>query len=155
MPSLKMLRLSLSAFALAIGIAAISAPVFAQGTDPAQIIRDRRDGLKGVGAHMEAMAAIAQSRGDTRPAVERIDAIIAFFANFPDRFPANTQAGETRALPALFTDRAGFTTAWSNLSPPLANLRSVAASGDSAAFGPALQTVGATCSACHRAYRGR
>lgn len=155
MPSLKMLRLSLTALALTAGIAAITAPGFAQGTDPAQIIRDRRDGLKAVGAHMEAMGAIAQSRGDTRPAVERIDAIIAFFATFPDRFPANTQAGDTRALPVVFTDRAGFVTARDNLNAPLANLRRVAASGDAAAFGPALQTVGATCGACHRAYRGR
>ncbi len=155
MPRFTISRLSLTALALAAGIVAMSAPGLAQGTDPAQIIRDRRDGLKTMGAHMEAMAAIAQARGDTRPAVERIDAIIAFFANFADRFPANTQAGETRALPVVFTDRAGFTTALTNLNGPLANLRSVAASGDSAGFGPALQTVGGTCGACHRAYRGR
>ncbi len=139
----------------ALAFATATAPSFAQGTDPAQIIQARRDGLKAVGAHMEAMGAIAQARGDTAPAVARIEAIQAFFVGFPDRFPANTQAGETRALPAVFTDRAGFTTAYNNLVTQLGTLRAVAASGDAAAFGPALQATGATCGACHRAYRGR
>jgi len=155
MPSLKITRLSLVALALCASMMATSTPAIAQTADPAQIIRDRRDGLKATGAHLEAIAAIGQARGDTRPAVERVDAIIAFFANFPDRFPANTQAGDTRALPAVFTDRAGFTTAWNNLSGPLANLRTAAASGDNAAYSAALQQVGPTCGACHRAYRSR
>jgi len=144
-----MLGLSLAVFAFA------TAPSFAQGSDPAQIIRDRREGLKAMGAQMEAMGAIAQARGDTQPAIARIETIQAFFANFADRFPANTQAGETRALPAVFTDRAGFTTALNTLNTQLAALRSVAASGDAAAFGPALQATGASCGACHRAYRSR
>ena len=148
------LRLGLAALAIATLTPSIT-PSLAQGTDPAQIIRERREGLKAVGAHMEAMGAIAQARGDTAPAVARIDAIQAFFVNFPDRFPASTQAGDTKALPAVFTDRAGFAAAHGGLASPLANLRAVAASGDSAAFGPALQQMGAACGACHRAYRAR
>ena len=142
--------LTLALLALPLGLVAV-----AQTADPAQIIRERREGLKGVGAHLEAMQAIARSGGDTRPAVERIDAIQAFFVNFPDRFPPSTQAGDTKAQPAVFTDRAGFTTAWQGLAAPLANLRSVAASGESAAFGPALQQLGAACGNCHRTYRAR
>ncbi len=128
---------------------------FAQGSDPAQIIRERREGLKAMGAQMEAMAAIAQARGDTQPAIARIETLQNFFANFVERFPANTQAGETRALPAVFTDSAGFATALTNLNTQLSTLRAVAASGDAAGFAPALQATGATCGACHRAYRSR
>lgn len=127
----------------------------AQTADPAQIIRERREGLRAVGQHSEALQAIAASRGDPRPAVGRIEAIQAFFVNFPDRFPPNTQAGETRALPAVFTDRAGFVAAANGLTAPLANLRSVAAAGDSAGFPAALQAMGAACGNCHRNYRGR
>ena len=146
-------RLSMfTVMALGLGISATGS---AQTADPAQIIRERREGLRAVGAHMEAMQAIAASRGDTRPAVARIEAIQAFFVNFPDRFPPSTQAGDTRALPAVFSDRAGFVTAHGGLTAPLANLSTVAASGDSAGFGPALQQTGAACGACHRAYRAR
>ena len=151
MKNLTMLGLSLAVIAFATA----AAPSFAQGTDPAQIIRERREGLKAMGAQMEAMNAIAQARGETQPAIARIETLQGFFANFADRFPANTQAGETRALPAVFTDRAGFTTALNNLNTQLAALRAVAASGDAAGFGPALQATGATCGACHRAYRSR
>ncbi len=149
------LRLGLAALAVAAGITAATAPSSAQSTDPAQIIRERREGLKAVGAHFEAMGAIAQARGDAAPAVARIEAVQAFFVNFPDRFPPSTQAGDTKAQPAVFTDRAGFVTAYNNLNTQLANLRVVAASGDAAAFGPALQQTGAACGACHRAYRAR
>ena len=154
MKTTTLLRAGLAALAFT-ALTTATVPSLAQGTDPAQIILARRDGLRAVGAHMEAMGAIAQARGDIAPAVARIEAIQAFFVNFPDRFPANTQAGETRALAAVFTDRAGFTTAYNNLTTQLATLRAAAASGDSAAFGPALQATGAACGACHRAYRGR
>ena len=127
----------------------------AQTTDPAQIIRERREGLRGVGAHMEALQVIAASRGDPRPALPRIDAITAFFEQFPDRFPPSTQAGDTKAQPAVFVDRSGFLAAHVGLTGPLANIRTVAAAGDSAAFPAALQQLGGACGNCHRTYRAR
>ena len=133
----------------------ITASGVAQTTDPAQIIRERREGLRGIGAHMEALQAIAASRGDPRPALPRIDAITAFFESFPDRFPPATQTGDTRAQPAVFVDRTGFLTAHAGLAAPLTNLRSVAAAGDSAGFPAALQQLGGACGNCHRTYRAR
>lgn len=127
----------------------------AQTADPAQIIRERREGLRAVGAHLEALQAIAASRGDPRPGLPRIDAIAAFFTNFPDRFPPSTQAGDTKAQPAVFTDRAGFVAAHTAFQGPLANLRNVAAAGDSAGFPAALQQTGGACGNCHRSYRAR
>ncbi len=141
------------AAAAAIGLVTLGA-AWAQG-DPAQVIRERREGLRAVGQHFEALGAIAQSRGDTRAAVPRIEAVQAFFVNFPARFPANTQTGETRALPTIWTDNAGFVAAYNGLGPALANLRTVAAGGDATAFGEALRAAGATCGNCHRPYRAR
>lgn len=145
--------LRLAAAAAIIGTATLGT-AFAQ-PDPAQIIRERREGLRAVGQHMEAIVAIVQSRGDARSAVPRVEAMQAFFANFPARFPANTQAGETRALPSIWTDNAGFVNAYNALGPALANMRTAAASGDVAALGPAVQAAGATCGNCHRPYRAR
>ncbi|MCS6891887.1 MAG: cytochrome c [Rhodovarius sp.] len=139
---------------LAFGLGAAQ-PALGQGGDPAQIIRDRREGLRAIGQHMEAMQALAQSRGDTRQALERVDAIQAFFRTFTDRFPPNTQQGDTRALPAIWTDQAGFQRAAAAMTPVLAQLRQAAASGDPTAFGNAVRETGATCGNCHRAYRAR
>ena len=134
---------------------ALPASSIAQTADPAQIIRERREGLRAVGANLEALQAIAAGRGDPRPGLPRIDAITTFFTNFPDRFPPTTQAGDTRALPAVFTDRAGFVAAYAAFQGPLANLRTVAAAGDSAGFPAALQQLGGACGNCHRSYRAR
>lgn len=144
--------LSLGLLAFTLGFTTI-AP--AQTPDPAQIIRERREGLRAVGAHLEALQAIAAARGDPRPGLARIDAVATFFTNFPDRFPPSTQAGDTRALPAVFTDRPGFVAAYTAFQAPLANLRAVAAAGDSAGFPAALQQLGGTCGNCHRSYRAR
>lgn len=136
-----------------IGLASLGG-AFAQ-PDPAQIIRERREGLRAVGQHMEAIVAIVQSRGDARAAVPRVEAMQAFFATFPARFPANTQTGETRALPAIWTDAAGFTAAYNGAVTALGNLRTAAASGDVAALGQAAQATGASCGNCHRPFRAR
>jgi cytochrome c556 len=108
---------------------------------------------------MEALQAIARSGGDPRPAVERIEAVQRFFVNFGQRFPAGTQQGapgiETRALPAIWSDRAGFDRVEAALAPRLAALREAAASGNPQAFAQALQAAGAACGDCHRPYRAR
>ena len=143
---------TLAALALTLGVTASG---LAQTADPASIIRERREGLRAVAANVEALQAIAVGRTDPRAGLPRIAAIATFFTNFPDRFPPSTQAGDTRALPGVFTDRAGFVAVYTAFQVQLANVQTVAAAGDSAAFGPALQQMGASCGNCHRPYRGR
>ena len=148
---------------IALGLTAIfAAPVAEMAmaqADPAQVVRERRDGLRQVGDHMEAMAAIARSGGDPRPAAERVAAIQAFFQGFPDRFPEGTARGtaglDTRALPDIWTNRAEFERVNAALTPRLADLRAAAEGGDPRAFGAALQATGGACGACHRPFRAR
>ncbi|MES2713636.1 MAG: cytochrome c [Pseudomonadota bacterium] len=126
-----------------------------------EVITARREGLRGMGAHMEAMKAIADARGNPAPTVERIDAMTAFYSTFPTRFPAGTdvpqgtQPGQTRALPVIWTDNAGFVQANTNMLTQITALRAAATGGDPAAFAAAFQQTGATCGACHRTYRAR
>jgi len=140
-----------------VGLAALGAA--SAQTSLAQVVQERRDGLKAVGAHMEAMAAIARAGGDPRPAAERVAAIQAFFVDFPARFPAGTQRGapglDTRALPEIWTDRANFERVSAALGPRLDALAAAAQSGDARAFGAALQATGGSCGDCHRPFRAR
>ena len=129
---------------------ALTAPALAQG----DVIAARRDGLKGVARQMEGIKAVVDQRGDPRPTAAAIGEMIRFFEGFPARFPAGRGSGDTRALPAIWTDRAGFEAANGNMLTQLRAFQAAANAGDQAAFGAAFQQTGATCGACHRPYRG-
>jgi cytochrome c556 len=128
---------------------ALTGPALAQG----DIIAARQDGLKGVARQMESIKAVVDQRGDPRPTAATIGEMIRFFDGFTARFPAGSGTGNTRALPAIWTDRAGFETANGNMVTQLRALQAAANAGDQSAFGAAFQQTGATCGACHRPYR--
>lgn len=118
------------------------------------VIAQRREGMKNMGRQMEAIKAVTDARGDTRPLVERIDTMLALYTGLPALFPAGSGTGDTRALPTIWSDRAGFEQWDQTMITRLGALRLAAASGDVAATTAAFGQVGAACSACHRAYRG-
>ena len=125
------------------------------GTAMAQdVISQRREGLRGMGRSMEAIKAVSDARGDTRQLVGRIDEMITFYQGLPALFPAGSGTGETRALPAIWSDRAGFEAANGATVAALQTLRTAAAAGDNAALTAAFNATGATCGGCHRPYRG-
>ncbi len=135
---------------VAIGLLAGLGSAFAQG----DVIAARRDGLKGVARQMEAIKAVVDQRGDPRSLTGGISGMIVFFEGLPARFPAGSGTGDTRALPAIWSDRAGFETANTNMVTQLRALQAAATAGDQAALAAAFQQTGATCGACHRPYRG-
>lgn len=149
------MRIRMLAAAVAVGGAMIGWAEPAPAQDAARIIAERREGLRAMGAHMEAMQAIAQSGADPRPAAARVAEMQAFFATFLDRFPPGSEAGNTRALPAVWSNRAGFDAAFAALPPQLAALRAAAEAGNPSGFAAALQQTGAACGACHRQFRAR
>jgi cytochrome c556 len=135
-------------------VGAALAAIGTAGTAMAQdVISQRRDGLRGMGRHMEAIKAVTDARGDTRPLVARIDEMITFYNGLPAMFPAGSGTGDTRALPAIWSDRAGFEQANTNMVAQLTALRTAAAGGDVAATTAAFGQAGASCGACHRPYR--
>jgi cytochrome c556 len=134
--------------------AAIAAMCTASAAFAQDVIAQRRDGLRGMGRQMEAIKAVTDARGDTRPLVERVDAMITFYSGLPAMFPAGSGTGDTRALPTIWSDRAGFEQVNANMVTQLQALRTAAASGDVAATTAAFNQTGATCGTCHRPYRG-
>jgi cytochrome c556 len=141
-----------------LGLMAMMGGAVAQ-TNLGAVVTERREGFKAAGDNMTAVAAVARAGGDPRETVQRITAIQAWFATAGTRFPAGTQQGaagiDTRALPAIWTDRAGFDTAMAAMGPRLTALREAAASGNVANFQAAVQATGAACGDCHRPYRAR
>ncbi|MCO6420030.1 cytochrome c [Siccirubricoccus sp. KC 17139] len=128
------------------------------GTALAQgnVIAERREGLKRMGAHMDAIKPVAEARGDVRTLVPRLDDMLTFFRGLPNLFPPGSGTGDTKARPEIWQNFADFQTLDARLVGQLETLRTAAAAGDAAAFAAAYQVTGAQyCGACHRNYRAR
>ncbi len=146
------MRVSLMA-AVALGAATLAGTAAsAQGGD---VIAERRAGLKRMGEHMQAMKGVVDNKGDVRPLAATVDDMIAWYRSMPERFPDGSDRGDTRALPAIWTEKANFERVNANMINQLQNLRAGAASGDPAAFAAAYGQTGQTCGTCHRPYRQR
>jgi cytochrome c556 len=140
---------------------ALAAVVAGTAVAQTEVITARRDGLKRMGQHMEAIKAATEARSDPQALVARAEDMQAWFQALPTRFPAGTDTppgtgpGQTRALPVIWTERAGFERAAANAAAAAGALRTAAASGDTAATAKAFSELGSTCGACHRTYRAR
>lgn len=134
---------------IALGILALAGTAVAQG----DVVAQRREGMKRMAQHMQAVKAVVDNHADPRGTAERIDDMLAWYPRELALFPAGSDAGDTKALPAVWTDRAGFEQSNATLVTRLQALRRAADAGDEAGFAAAFQQVGAACGGCHRAYR--
>lgn len=140
----------------ALCVVAVAGTALAQGGAMGDVIAQRRAGLKRMGGHMDAMKAVVDSGGDVRPLAERVDDMIAWYRQMPGLFPPGSDHGDTKALPAIWSNRSGFETANANLLKQLDALKAAAAAGDRASFAAAYKATGPQfCGGCHRQFRAR
>jgi cytochrome c556 len=82
------------------------------------------------------------------------DAIAEWSARLPDLFPPGTENGHhTRALPAIWSDRAGFERAAADLTKAAETMAKAAAAGDRPAFIKSASVTNLACARCHFTYR--
>jgi cytochrome c556 len=144
----------MKSFVLAgLGLAALGGVslAWAQG----DVIAQRRAGMKRSGEVMTQMKAVADAGAEGRQFTGAIDDMIAFYQRVPTLFPAGSGTGDTKALPAIWSENAGFVAANNAAIEKLRALRTASASGDGAAFQGAWRAVGPECGGCHRTYRAR
>lgn len=83
-------------------------------------------------------------------------ATAAWAKQIPGLFPAGTDKGEnTKALPTIWSDSAGFAKAAADLGTAADKLTAAAKAEDKEAFAAALKDVGGACGACHKTYRAK
>lgn len=122
----------------------------------ADVIAERRAGLKRMGGHVESFKPVVDARGDVMALVPALDDMLAFYRGLPGRFPAGSGVGDTKALPSIWMDFSGFEAANTRLVGMLEGLKTSAAAGDAARFAATYQMLGREgCGGCHRAFRGR
>ena len=134
---------------LALGVLALTGAAMAQG----DVIAQRREGMKRMAHHMQAIKAVVDSHGDPRGTVQRIDDMLAWYPRELGLFPPGSDQGDTKALPVVWTDRAGFEQSNAIIVTRLQALRAAAYAGNEAAFATAFRQTGAACGSCHRTYR--
>lgn len=118
------------------------------------VIAERRDGFRMFGASMEAIQRIVEGRQPPAGAVAPARAIAAHAPKIKELFPPGSdRGGETRALPAIWSDRAGFERVADAFVTQANALVAAAESGNAATLASALQATGQACGACHRPYR--
>lgn len=140
---------------LRFGVIALLIAVTGMAVAQGDVIAERRAGLKRMGEAMTAMKVVADARAPGTQFAAQIDDMIGFYQRLPTLFPAGSGAGDTKALPTVWSENAGFRTAAAEVVTRLQALRTAAASGDGGAFQDAWRAVGPACGACHRTYRAR
>jgi cytochrome c556 len=81
--------------------------------------------------------------------------MLALLSTVPKGFfgEGTDKAGETRAKPEIWTNRADFDAKMDKMTKETAKLPQVARGGDMAALKKAIADVDSACSACHDEYR--
>ena len=121
----------------------------------ADVIKERQENRKQTAATMRAIKGIIDAKGPTAGAVEQAAKIKTLGAAFVKMFPAGSDKGETKALPAVWTDMAGFEAASKNADAAFDKLSVAAGSGDMAALTAAFADTGKACGACHEKFRAK
>ena len=120
----------------------------------ADVVKERQENRKQAGAAMRAIKAIVDAKGPTAGAVEQAAKLKTLEAAFIKMFPAGSDK-DTKALPVVWTDWAGFQAASKASDAAYDKLAAAAGSGDQAALAAAFADVGKTCGACHDKFRAK
>ncbi len=68
-------------------------------------------------------------------------------------FPADSESGESDALPEIWMDFDDFKSKYQDMREAAKALSAAVAGGDKAAIGAALKDTGGSCKACHKKYK--
>ena len=131
----------------AAGIAYAAAP------DP---IETRQAGQDLLSANFAGIRAVIAAKGDVKTLENPAKAMARWMKQFPTQFPPGSDKGhDTKALPAVWTDMAGFEKAATDMADAATKLAELAKAGDADGVAAQIKPLGDTCAACHRTYRAR
>lgn len=140
-----MIRAVVVGAVLILGIASVGAQ-----QDP---IGERKALMKRSGA--QAAAAAKMVRGEEPFDLAKAQAALAAFADkaekMPNLFPDNTKTGDTRAVPAIWDNRAGFNAEIAKFAGHVKEAQS--STKDLETFRAAMTTIGRDCGSCHQGFR--
>jgi cytochrome c556 len=127
--------------------------VRAEGPD---IIAIRQAGYALNGGDFAYIRSVVAAKGDVKPLEVPAKAIAKWAAVVPTLFPPGTEKGhDTKALPEIWSDRAGFEKIALALGAAATKLAESAKAGDADAVAVDTKALGEQCATCHKAYRAK
>jgi cytochrome c556 len=144
---------TMSALVLVMAASVLTAAAATRRDDADQLIAARQAGFKLQGAAFGGMKGVIDAKGDVKTQAFAAGAIAAWARALPGLFPAGSDGGTTKALPTVWSDRAGFEKAAATLTTEAGKLADLAKAGDQAGFATQWGVVRNACSACHDKYR--
>ncbi len=135
------------------GMAGAGAWAAAPGFDP---IRTRQAGQDLVTGSFIGMRQAVIHRLPVKPYAGTAMAIAKWMQQFPTLFPAGSDRGDnTKALPAIWKDRAAFEKDAANAAAAARKLALLARADNGPGFEAQLKVLGGTCGTCHKQFRAR
>ncbi len=146
--------LVLSAIMTIAGSAALHAQGAGVSLPPEQIVAMRKSMMDLQQGVMAAMKAGVDAKTDVKPFLPGAKGLVSSSKVIPSMFPAGTEkAGDTKALPAIWSDQADFAKDAQSLTAEAEKLVALADADDKAGFATQFAAVGKACGACHRQYK--
>ncbi len=140
--------------ALAAALAVAAAGIAYAQSGP-NVVETRKVGFALLAGSYGGIRAVAAAKGDVKTLENPAKAIARYAALIPSLFPAGSGTGDTKALPEIWSDNAGFQKAAATLGDTATQLAKAANAGDAAGVDAAIKAVGDACGACHRSFRAR
>jgi cytochrome c556 len=120
------------------------------------VILVRQAGMSLQGAALNAVKLAVAANVDVKNFANAGTAMSLWAKQIPSVFPAGTDKGDdTKALPTIWSDSAGYTKAAAALGTAADKLTAAAKANDKDAFAAAFKEVGEACGACHKTYRAK
>lgn len=119
----------------------------------ADVIAGRQAAFRMSGALFGGLRAVGESGADPKSQAFAARSLAGWARAIPGMFPAGSDGGKSKALPAVWSDRAGFEARAADYAAAAGKLADLAKAGDAAGFKAQLPAVGAACKACHDTYR--
>ena len=141
----------LAPLTLAAVVSTLSVPAMAQFQKPEDAIKYRRSVMTIQATHFGRIGAMVNGRVpfDAKVAADNA-AIVETMSKLPwAAFGPGTDKGETRALPAIWTEQAKFKDAGDKMQAEVAKLSAAAKTGNLDALKTAFGAAGQSCKACH------
>lgn len=125
----------------------------ADGVDPIEL---RQTGLDLLAGNFAGIKAVITAKGDLKTLENPAKAMQRWAMVMPTLFPKGSETGHnTKALPEIWSDSAGFQKAAAALGDAAGKLAVAARAGDADAVATEFKAVGDACGACHRGFRAK
>ena len=103
-----------------------------------------------------AMKAGVEQKGDVKGFTDGAKGLVSSSKVIAAMFPAGTEkANGTKALPAIWSNKADFEAKSKGLGDAAEKLVTLAEANDTAGFATQFTAVGRSCGACHREYKAK